>query len=270
MPIRLLAVDLDGTLLTKERLPHPSNIDAIRRATDAGIKVVPASGRIAASIELFSEELGLGRAMICSNGSHVVSASGEELLYIGLSPRAVDITLKYTEQVGVHTSAYMRNELFFLSESEWGEIYKRRVRAVTPQRATPDEARKLSLLKLILIDSPDRIHGHHQALQELLPPGLAALTESEPEYLEVLSPEANKGLGLKVLSESLGFKQEETAAIGDYLNDVEMVQWAGIGAAMANSVREVRAVSDIQVASNEEAGVAEFIDYLIARNKLEG
>ena len=269
MPIRLLAVDLDGTLLTSERVPHPENVLALRRAHEAGILVVPASRRIAASIAQFSKELGLSPAMICSNGSHVQGPDGNELLHIGLSKEAVEITLKYTEAVGVHTSAYTRNDLFFLTDSPWGEVYRQRVRSVMPKSATAGEVRQMNLLKLILIDHPSAIKGHHDALADLLSSRLGALTESEPEYLEVLSPEASKGLGLKVLSESLGIAQSETAAIGDYLNDLEMVQWAGIGAAMANAVPEVKAVAQLKVTTNNNAGVAEFIDYLIERNRRE-
>jgi hydroxymethylpyrimidine pyrophosphatase-like HAD family hydrolase len=138
-----------------------------------------------------------------------------------------------------------------------------------PKSATADEVRQMNLLKLILIDHPSAIKGHHDALADLLSPRLGALTESEPEYLEVLSPEASKGLGLKVLSESLSIAQSETAAIGDYLNDLEMVQWAGIGAAMANAQPEVKSIAQVEVATNNDAGVAEFIDYLIERNKSE-
>ena len=263
----MLAVDLDGTLLTHERVPHAENILAIQRALQAGIKVVPASGRIASSIKQFSEELGLDGAMICSNGSHVVGLEGAELLYVGLSPVAIDITLDYAQRSGVHTSGYTRHELYFLSDSDWGDVYRRRVRSVIPQRATFEDVRKMSLLKIILIDGPGNIPNHRRALEAVLPQQVAALTESEPEYLEILSPHANKGLGLKVLSESLGIPQEETAAIGDYLNDVEMVRWAGIGAAVANADYEVRAAADVQVGTNDEAGVAQFIDYLIARNR---
>lgn len=266
MPIRLLAIDLDGTLLTKNRVPHPENLLAIQRAQRAGISVVPASGRIASSVRQFSGELGLDGKMICSNGSHVLGEGGAELLYVGLSPEAVDIALTYAERVGVHTSGYTRQELFFLTESKWSEVYRSRVRAVIPKQSTFDQARAMSLLKIILIDEPENIPTHKRALSALLESDLAALTESEPEYLEILSPHANKGLGLKVLSESLGMAREETAAIGDYLNDVEMVEWAGIGAAVANAVSEVKDVADIRVGTNDDAGVAQFIDYLIERN----
>lgn len=267
MPIRLLAIDIDGTLLTDDRVIHPENARAICKAQEAGILVVPASGRIASSLVWFSEELGLGGAMICSNGSHVTGPDGGELLYLGLSSEAVGITLDYTQRVGVHTSAYTRRELFFLTDDVWNDVYRRRVRSVVPQQATAAEVRGLDLLKLILIDDPSGIQRHRQALSAVLDASLAVLTESEAEYLEVLSPAANKGMGLRVLSEALGISREETAAIGDYLNDVEMVEWAGIGGAVANAAPEVHAVADLHVGSNNEGGVAEFIDCLLALNE---
>ena len=269
MPIRLLAVDLDGTLLTKERVPHPQNIIAVQKAMAAGIKVVPASGRVAASVLQFSHALGFDEAMICSNGAHVQGQGGIELLHVELSPEAVQITLDYAETASVHINAYTRNELFFIGNSDWGDIYRRRVRAVVPRDASFDEVRQMQLLKIILVDQPEAIRKHRTELEKRLRTDVAALTESEPEYLEVLSPYANKGIGLKVLAESLGIDQSETAAIGDYLNDLEMVRWAGIGAAMANAEEEVKAAADIQVGSNDDAGVSEFIDYLIAKNASE-
>lgn len=267
MRTRLLAIDLDGTLLRSDRTPHPENVTAINRARQAGIRVVLASGRISMSVLDFSRTLGLDGAMICSNGGHVQGPDNSELLHLGLSKEAVKIALEYTEQANVHTSAYTRDNLYFLGQSEWGEKYRQRVRIVMPEIATVQEVTDMNLLKLILIDEPDRIQRHRLELERLLPQSLAALTESEPEYLEVLSPDANKGRGLKVLSESLGMQQQETAAIGDYLNDLEMVSWAGIGAAMGNAADEVKKVADLQVPTNEEAGVAFFIDYLLERNR---
>jgi len=266
MPIRLLAIDLDGTLLTKERVPHPDNVRAIRRAIESGITVVPASGRIADSIRQFSDALCLDGAMICCNGAHVFGEDGGELLHVGLASQAVDITVDYVERSGVHVNVYTRKTMYFLGESEFGEMYRRRVRAVIPELTTADRVRAMPLLKLILIDHASEVPQHRIALEAILEPSIAALTESEPEYLEVLSPSANKGLALKALSESMGIRQEETAAIGDYLNDVEMVQWAGLGAAMANAAAEVKSAADMTVPSNDEAGVAWFIDHILEMN----
>ena len=216
-------------------------------------------------MQAFSDMLGLDGAMICSNGGHVQGLQGKELLYLGLSKSAVKTTLEYTEATQTHVNVYVRDRIFVLRDSEWLTKYRQRVRSVMPEAATLSEILQMEILKIILIDEPETIQNHRVALESRLG-STAALTESEPEYLEVLSSEANKGLGLQVLSESLGLRREETAAIGDYHNDVEMVQWAGIGAAVANAVAEVKAAADLLVPSNEDAGVARFIDYLIDRN----
>ncbi len=269
MPFRLLAIDIDGTLLNNERSLLEQNQRAIARAQAAGIRVVLASGRIAASVRQFSDQLELGPAMICSNGAHVQGCDGSELLHVNLSQPAVDVSLEYAKDSRAHCSAYTRNELYFLSESPWGDFYRQRVRAVTPQMATVEEVRFLPLLKLIFIDEPDAILEHRRMLELVLPPSLACLTESEPNYLEVLPPDANKGLGLEILSRTLGIAQSETAAIGDYFNDLEMVQWAGLGAAIGNAEESVKKAADVVMPTNDEAGVAAFIDFIIAKNALE-
>ncbi len=265
MPIRLLAIDLDGTLLTNDREPHSENVLAIRRALDSGIRVVLSSGRTALSIQRFAAVLGLDGAMICNNGAHVQGDGGVELLHLGLSPEAVNLALDYVQEANIHISGYTRDSMFVVGESQWLDLYIQRVKIVKPELVSHEALRQMSLLKMILIDTPDRIRRHHHELDNRLA-NIAFLTESEPEYLEVLSPDANKGKGLEVFSHSLGIAQSETAAIGDYLNDIEMIQWAGIGAAMGNAVEELKSVADIIMPTNSEAGVATFIDYLIELN----
>ena len=267
MPTRLLAIDIDGTLLDSERNVHPLNVVAIQKAQTAGIQVVLASGRIAASLRHFSNALSLGGPMICSNGAHVEGFDGQEILHETLDQAAIDIAIEYTTRVGVHVSVYTRDDLFFIGHSKWCDIYSQRVKVMTPKIATWAEIQDLSLLKIILIDEPEEIQKHRRALEQILPRSLAALTESEPDYLEILPPTANKGNGLAALSAVLGIGQSDTAAIGDYLNDLEMVQWAGIGAAMGNAVDELKSAADVVVKSNDEAGVAEFIDLLVERNQ---
>ena len=267
MLTRLLAIDIDGTLLTQNRVPHPENIAAFRRAESAGIQVVLASGRIALSIRDFNTKLGLNGPMICCNGGHVQLANGDDIVHAPLDQDAIEATLAYVAEQNVHINAYTKDLLYFNGETKWSEMYRQRVKIISPGIATPDEIRAMDILKIILIDEPSRIPSHRREMEKRINLQTAALTESEPEYLEVLSANANKGLGLKALSEALGIAQGETAAIGDYLNDIEMIQWSGIGAAMGNALPEVKVSADIVVPTNEEAGVAYFIDYLIERNR---
>ncbi|MGV3618302.1 MAG: Cof-type HAD-IIB family hydrolase [Fimbriimonas sp.] len=259
----LLAIDLDGTLLTGARLPHPDSADAILRARAAGMKVVLASGRIRPSMLQYAEPLGIVDPMICSNGGHAIGPDGAEMFTHLLPLDAFDAILEYVESVNAHISIYTRDELLFLRETSWGETYARRVRSVMPKIVSPAEARSREVLKMILIDRPERIPLHVKAVAPLLNPALCRMTESEAEYLEFLPTQVSKGAALETMCGVLGVPAARTAAIGDYLNDLEMLTFAGHSAAVANGAEGARTAAQRVVVSNEEGGVAQFIDWLL-------
>jgi hydroxymethylpyrimidine pyrophosphatase-like HAD family hydrolase len=100
----------------------------------------------------------------------------------------------------------------------------------------------------------------------MIDPAVARPTESEPEYLEFMHPLWNKGNGLRLLAEYMNIPQEQTAAIGDYLNDLEMLQYAGYSGAVANGAEAVRMIADVIAPSNDDGGVAWFIDRILDRS----
>ncbi len=259
MKIRLLAIDLDGTLLTRERRPHPESTRAIRRAIGAGVTVALASGRVRPSMRPFAEEIGLEGPMVCGNGAHVLGPNGDEILHDPLPADAFEVVRRYAEEEGVHLNMYTRHELLFLHETPWGDVYRSRVAVTEPRLTTLDEIRAQVVTKAMIIDDPESIPRHKASLAPLLG-GRAHMTESEPEYLEFLSPSADKGTGLRALAEFLGIAREETAAIGDYLNDLGMLRWAGLSAAMGNAAEPVKQAAQRVMPTNDEGGVGTFID----------
>jgi len=264
---KLIAIDLDGTFLTSARVPHPENIAAVQRAQEAGVQIVFASGRIRPSMLPFIAPLGLERPVVCSNGGHVIGPDGEELAHFGITREIFEIVLEYVRANGVHLNVYTREEMYFLSDSPWGEEYVHRTRTVRPKVTDSAHAASLDVLKVILIDEPEAIKHHAQALRKQLPEDAARLTESEPEYLEVLHPQADKFTGLQLLTEHLGIEQLHTGAIGDFWNDLEMIRWAGVGGAIGNAIPEVREAADFVARRNDEAGVAQFIDWVLANRR---
>ncbi len=267
MRTRLLATDLDGTLLTAKRIPHPASAHALKRAVQAGITVVLASGRIYPGVRKIAAEAGLPtHPAICSNGSHVAGDAGD-ILALTLSSEAFEAVARYALDNDIHLNAYTREHVLFIHETHWADEYLRRTRLEPPLRATVAEAAELGLMKAMLIDHPSRIAHHRRKLQADLASAGARPTESEPEYLEFMDQFANKGNALRTLAESLGFRREETAAIGDYLNDIEMIEWAGISGAVANAAPELIARARHVVGSNEDGGVAEFVDSVILNGR---
>ena len=262
MNTRLLAIDVDHTLLDNNRKLVAANIPAVQRAVDAGILVVLASGRFLPTMRGFHQQLGLTGPLI-ANGS-VVYDSDESILESSfVDPRVFDAVLQFARANDAHLNVYTLDELLFVNSGAWGEKYLQRVHSIAPSFRDPTEVRNLSILKLLLADDASRIETFRQQVTVELEGLPVAITESEAEYLEFLSPVVSKGKALQFLAAHLGIPQEQTAAIGDYLNDVEMVEWAGFGGAVANGRDEVKAVADVIVASNQEAGVAEFIDLIL-------
>jgi len=265
VPIRLIATDLDHTLLAHDRRPHPRSAAALQRAAEAGITVVLASGRIRSSIVGYARDMEIDAPIIAANGADVLIQGEQEIAHYPVPLNVLETVYEYAQANQVHFNVYSRFDVYFVNESDWGDEYLRRLRSVTPKRATLEELRTMDASKLLLIDDPARTQRHRKALEPLFKPSEAKVTESEPEYLEFLGGGISKGSSLKVLADHLGIRQEETAAIGDFLNDLEMIEWAGIGGAVGNAMATVREAADLVVASNDEGGVADFVDAVLNR-----
>ena len=263
MATRIIAVDLDNTLLTADRTPHPRSMAAIQRAVAQGVYVVLASGRIGPSVRQIAESMGIShQPRIACNGSDAVGPDHFPIRHWTLSPSVVEAVVGYAANETVQLNLYTISEVLFVSETAWGAVYRQRAGSLEQAAAPLAGLAKMPILKALMVDRPEAVARHRVALAEQLGES-ARLTESEPEFLEVLPVGVSKASALQALCAHLGIAQEETAAIGDYLNDLEMVQWAGVGGVVANGTSALKAVADRIVSSNENGGVAEFIESLV-------
>lgn len=263
MPIKLLALDLDGTTLTSERKLHPGAVDAVRRVREAGIQVVLASGRIRTSMFPFARELDLDGAMVSCNGAHVQGPGGAEIAHWPLPHAVFEAIWPYALEAGAHINVYTRDELLFLRESPFGLEYARRLRTIVPRVASVDEIREMEISKVLIMDHPERILEHRAEIEARMPGDLGRATLSEPDYLEFLAHGVSKARGLQVLCDRLGIDSSEVAAIGDYLNDREMLEWAGTSAVVANAHEDLVANARNVMRSNNEGGVAQFVEEFV-------
>ncbi len=268
MPIRLIATDIDHTLLTSGRVPHPHSAAAIKRAVARGIHVVLASGRYIPSIQGYARDLGLTGPFIGSNGAHICGVDGTDIEIRSLNTDVLNHVLDYACKNNIHTNVYTDRFLYICSDKNpAGQISVDRSGTVKLETIGFAQARKLAVVKVMLIDQAEAIQAHQKVFAEKLQPDLTHLTTSEPEYLEFLPANCNKGMALKRLANQLGIAQHETAAIGDYMNDLEMIQWAGVGAAVGNAIQELKMAADVVVKSNDEGGVGQFIDSLLENQR---
>ncbi len=267
MPIHLLATDLDGTLLGPDRRVSPANRQAIRRCVDAGIHVVLASGRNIAGVTPHAETLDLDGPLICCNGAHVFRRPGIELSHRALPDSLCRSLVAMAWERQLHLHFYSRERLVFLSEDAWGALYLSRVAGVRGEVLDADGALSIEVTKAMFVADPRVIASLHKECAACSWSAEADLTLSESEYLEFLPKGANKGAALQAVAEDLGISRAHVAAIGDYLNDVPMLEWAGLSGAVGNAEPAVKSAAHVVVGTNQAFGVAQFIDSYVLNGR---
>lgn len=259
MPFKLLALDLDGTLLRSDHTPHPYALNQLLLAQEQNIKIVVASGRSIQSIRHVLGGYWEVNDCVATNGADVWTSASTPVSQTFLNDEVKGRVIDFAVLRKLHLSCYSTDGTYALHESSYLDEYRALVKGLQVGLATPDEVKAMPIFKLVFIAEPEDISMLRKELEpELLPLG-ADLTESAPRYLEVMPSGVNKGRGLRALCTSLGIDLSEVAAIGDYLNDTEMLQNAGLSGAVANAHLDIKNLSQVTVSSNEEGGVGEFI-----------
>ncbi|MCH8978171.1 MAG: HAD family phosphatase [Armatimonadetes bacterium] len=264
--IRLIALDLDGTLLTSGRRIHPAAKAAVREALDAGVHVCLASGRAVNTIFPIADALGLRGPIVSCNGAYVLGLDREVVHHRRLPQASRDAILQYGADHGLHANVYVGERVYFSSDGPWAEMYRARTGVREEAILAWGQLGSLEPTKVLLIDSPTATQRHYKRLRAALPRGQASITLSEAEYVELLPPNTNKCEGLKAVANVLSVERHEVAAVGDYLNDLEMIEWAGFSGAVANGASAVKQAAEVIVASNDRGGAAEFIASVLGRH----
>lgn len=270
-PIRLLAVDLDGTLLDKHSDVSPANAAALLRAEQQGIRIALASGKPYPAFEPHLRRFALTGPQIALNGGFVVVAETDQVLL--RHPLAeqeaqrviaalVEMRLQfvvYHERCSAVLNALIEPErLKHLSEID--EPAPMRLDAFDPQQP---------VFKILTFTRIQETEQEERLRQLLLLGGDdrgVRLIRTSPELLEFIPSGGGKGPALQKAAEYLKLQQQEIAAIGDSENDISMLSYAAYAFARGNAGARVRGEADCIVADNEHDGVAEAIDMLIARN----
>ena len=264
--IKLIALDLDGTLLTTDKVLTPENEAALSGAARAGIEIVPATGRFYGGMPENIRRLPFVRYAITVNGAQVWDVREQRAISKAEIPwqRAVKI-MEYLDSLPVIYDCYMDN---------WGWMTRAhydRAEEFAPHRHS------LEMLKTLRTPVPElkahlaRTQHDVQKIQMFfLDPELrarqmeelarrfpdTAVTTSIPRNVELNSLAATKGEAVKTLASHLGLELSQTMCFGDDLNDVTMLQAAGIGVAMGNAAPEVKAAADYVTLDCDHSGVA--------------
>lgn len=264
MPYRLIAMDLDDTLLTDELTVSEPTRQAMTEAIARGVHITIATGRMFDSAQKIARQVGLNVPIITYQGSLIKNLLDEEVLYERSVPVQAALQLyEYCQEHNLHLQSYVDDKLYSPEENDKLRAYAKQSKI--PYIIEPDFSRIVKhdkQTKLLIIDEPSRLDALLPVMKELLGSELH-ITKSKPNYLEFMHKEGTKGHALRFLAAHYGIPIEETIAMGDAMNDHEMVEAAGLGVAMANAVPALKEIADFITLSNNEDGVKHVIDKFI-------
>lgn len=269
----LIAIDIDGTLLTSQNRIPSSIFPLLRAAEELGIGVTLVSGRPELTVAPLMRELGLTLPCVSSGGAQITNiTTGESVNSFSLEAAVVRQLAQLGRESGVRLMAMERHCLYFegtLDELQLvheavdihlssGERIRTRIEPVEDiVLAAPNP------LKLTLSDQYERLLPVEEKLRALNLPIYSTFSSSI--YLESTHIQANKGTALQFLAQHLNISMERVLAIGDSPNDISMLQVAGMAVAMGNAREAVRAVAHQIAPTNDEEGVSWVLRELVLR-----
>jgi len=256
--VKLVAIDLDDTLLDSGLQIAPACVDAIQAVRDKGVIVTLATGRMHRSALPYARQLNMDLPLITYQGALVKNAFSSDVIYYQPLPRELaGEIIEFFQARGLHCHAYSDDELFMEALTPEGQYYEELagIKALIVDDLAGTVRNNDTMKIMAIIEDQDLLLTLHRELTTKY--RQLHITRSKPIFLEFMALEANKGLALQVLAGHYGIRREEILAIGDSYNDLDMIRWAGIGIAMANARPEVKAAADYVTASNDENGVAE-------------
>lgn len=268
--VRLVALDLDGTLLDSRGEASDEDAAALRSFHRDGVVVVLASGRMTSAVRPWYDKLGVDGPVISYNGAMARDSDARGspvLLEKPLPAPYADELIDYADRHHFHLNYYLDEVLYGKDDPllrRYADIYTRQTGSVFHFVRNFERFRRCEPTKIILITDPSvagendpRRRDEQYEYWASRWAGLVAIMKTNPEYLEFLDLDANKGDALEAICRAYGIGQEETAAFGDGDNDAAMLRWAGVGIAVANASGACRAAADIILAqTNDESPVA--------------
>ncbi len=269
--IKLVAIDLDDTLINNRLEIPQENLDAIKRVRAKGIQVVVATGRMHTRAMPYASQLGLpvDEFLISYNGALLQRMNGEFINTIPLEHNIALGIVELCQKRGWTLNVYHDDRLFVEELDENVKFYAEMTGAeaeVVGDLRQFVVAEKIKPTKLLIVGDDD----HTDDILEAVETGYGSVTQitrSKLRYIEITHLEATKGQTLARLATDLGIKQSEVMAIGDGGNDIGMIEWAKIGVAMANAPKPVQSVADFVTKSNDEAGVAHALERFLLKEE---
>ena len=284
---KLIAIDLDGTLLNSYGMVSEKNKQALIEANKKGAEIVIASGRSTNSVKNIANDLGICNYIICGNGSLIYDLQHEEIIYDKFidKKKALQI-IEICEQNSIYYNIYTENMviakslnnnvLFYHQENaNKPDSKKTKINLVQNIYDYVDQLQNQNILKITISDNDNIIfNGIIRKLREIRDIDVLDVahmsrkmiksgTEEvslEYYYTEITSKNVDKWYAIEYLIDKLNINKEDITTIGDNVNDKLMIENAGCGVVMGNSAPYIKEIANMVVADNNQDGVAEAVE----------
>lgn len=256
MKYKLIALDVDGTLLNDNHELSEQTKKTIQEVSRSGAEIVLCTGRGPQNSIPFMEQIGLTGYVISHNGAATVDVVTKEVVHqFAMDTKALLPYMDYFRKQRVHfdvnTAFHMYVDNVEGMAVEVRSMYENFL--MLPVNLPPLEEFTEPVVKVTAFDHADVLDKVHEEIGKWTPE--FNILRSGEYFVDLMHPDASKGNALKQLAERRGVRQDEILAIGNYYNDITMLTFAGLGIAMDNSPLEVKAAADALTLSNNEDGV---------------
>lgn len=266
MKYKMMAVDIDGTLLDSQNRLTGEVKHAIRLAVSKGLIFTICTGRPIQGVEPLIDEIGLDIPFITYNGAMVVMGKSRQIIYEqNLTSEDSMRIMELGNMFGTTIIVWVKNKLYVNRLDERAEMYARSINFHPVVIDNPENLLKDGATKILFYDTVERIHEYESKAGQYVG-NMVNYHTSKPMYLEFVDKNASKAIALQKMGEYYGISREEIIAVGDGENDLSMIKFAGLGVAMANAEEEIRKAADFVTLSNDENGVAYVINRFVLKN----
>ncbi len=260
--IRLIATDLDNTLLDEGGQIPPGTVRLLRDTARKGVHIAVATGRCYPSALAAARAVGAQTPVICYNGSRILR--GEQVLFArDISVAEIRRVSRFCHEQGLYLQCYDPDHVLVIEEM----CDSARVDPDLP-RVGCREVGDLRLYaglnptpKMLIVEAPGKVAARIAQLERHFPD--LSFCQSQPWLIEVMPPDAGKGPALMRLAALLGVAREEVMALGDNTNDLSMLRWAGVAATVSNAVDAVKEIADFVSDLPRSQGVEQAIRHYL-------
>ena len=265
--IRLLALDLEDTLLRSDFSVSYRTRNVIKRVESAGVAIVLASGRIPSDMQNFSKALGLHKKpgfLISNHGALVMESNTGKIIHeTRIEPQTALDICKLADAEGFPVQRYEADAMYVSRQNEY-TAYDEKLTGL--RQVVVENFRDIAgqgCYKLLIPGDPMLLSPLESLIRTYMERDITLFT-NKPYFLEILPPETDKGIALAKIAQTLGVSPEETMAIGDSPNDEAMIAWAGCGVCMVNGDAHTKSIAQhITELSNDDDGAADIIEKLL-------